>query len=96
MHLVITPTTFIDLAINGLEYSLSLSNTFSVFSFILVASQVKGKSQPFPTAFFKHALVAEPIFEEHIADPMHLPLSIDLTIVNITIVNTFYSVYSLN
>ena len=67
-----------------------------MFPFILIPSQVKGKSQPFPTAFFKHALVAEPIFEEHIADSMHLPLSIDLTIVDITIVDTLYSVYSLN
>jgi hypothetical protein len=96
MHLVIAPPTFIDLTIIGLEDPLTLTDAFPVFTFVFIATKVECDTKPISAALSEHPLITEPIFEEHVPDTMHLPLGIDLTIVDIGIIDTFSTFNSLN
>lgn len=87
MHLVVTPSSFIELAVTSVEDALSVSDALLMFALVLVAAQVEGDSEAIPGSLVEHALVAEPVLEEHASYTMHLATSIDLAIVDIAVVD---------
>ena len=96
VHLVVAPASLVELTVTRLEDALSVSDALSVFALIFVAAQVKGDPEAIPSALVEHALVAEPILEEHASYPMHLSTSIDLAIVDIAVVDALDSLDALN
>jgi hypothetical protein len=83
VHLVVTPAALIKFAIVGLKDTLTLSDSFAMLTFVLVASQVKGETKTVSRASIEHTLVAEAILKKHVTYAMHLALYIYLTIVDI-------------
>lgn len=96
MHLVVTPSSFIELAVISLEDALSVSDALLVFALVLVAAQVEGDSEAIPGSLVEHPLVAEPVLEEHASYPMHLAAGIDLAIVDIAVVDALNSFNTFN
>lgn len=96
VHLVAAPATLIDLAVIRLEDTLTLSDAFLMLALVLVTAKVEGDADSITGSLIEHALVAEAIFEKHIADSMHLALSVDLSVIDIAVVHALHSLNSLN
>ena len=96
MHFVITPTSYVQLAIIRFKDTLPFSNPILMLSLVLVVIQIICEPQSFLATFLEHALIAEPIFKQHRADTMHLTFRIDLPVVHIILYSLFVSLNSLN
>ena len=96
MHLIIAPSSLVYLTIISFEYALAFSYPFSVFTLILIPSQVKSDTQSISASSLENSLVAETILKKHSSYAMHLALRIYLAKVYIAVIYSFYALDSLN
>lgn len=96
MHLIIVPSTLIETSIVCLEEALALTDTFPVLAFVFVSRKIKSVTQAISWALVEHSLIAKIIFEKHGAYTVHLSHWINLSIVYVAIIETFYTINPLN
>jgi hypothetical protein len=75
---------------------LTLSDALSVLAFIFVSCKIEGKTKALSRAFIKHSLIAESVLEEHVSDAVHLTLCINLSIIDIAVIDAFDSINPLD